>query len=220
MSKYVPRSTLQPADPSPNLPRRRMLVSSGMIAAGLLFGAGKAFAARSPTASIASLSAREIADLLFMREEEKLARDVYLTMYQTWRLPVFSTIASSEQQHMDALFGMVKIYGLSDPVASNGVGVFTDLRLQALHDQLVARGRASALEALRVGGLIEEVDMRDIQEAMDATDAGNLDRVYANLMSGSRNHLQAFASQIKSLTGQPYVAQVLSQDKVQQVIGY
>ena len=219
MSKYSLTSAVRTQEP--NLPRRRMLISSGMIAAGLLFGGGSAFAAgRSQTTTIASLSDREMADLLFMREEEKLARDVYLAMYQIWHLPVFSSIASSEQMHMDAMLSMVKIYGLSDPVASNGVGKFTDLRLQALHDELVARGKTSALEALRVGGYIEEVDMLDIQHAMEATDASNLDQVYANLLSGSRSHLQAFASQIKSRTGQPYVAQVLTQDEVLRIIGY
>lgn len=218
MFKYSRNTSAAPAQP--NLPRRRMLVSSGMIAAGLLFGGGSAFAAGGRTSSVASLSEREKADLLYMREEEKLARDVYLAMYQIWRLPVFSTIASSEQQHMDAMLSMVMIYGLTDPVASNAVGKFTDPRLQTLHDQLVARGKASALEALRVGGYIEEVDMLDIQHAMDATAASNLDRVYASLMSGSRNHLQAFANQIKSRTGQTYVAQVLTQAEVLGIIGY
>lgn len=218
MSKYSLNSAGDACEPS--LPRRRMLISSGMIAAGLLFGGGSALAARRQATTIASLTDREIADLLFMREEEKLARDVYLAMYQIWRLPVFSTIASSEQKHMDAMLSMVKIYGLTDPVASNGVGKFTDPRLQTLHDQLVARGKTSALEALRVGGYIEEVDMQDIQRAMDATAASNLDQVYANLLSGSRSHLQAFASQIKSQTGQPYVAQVLTQDEMLWIIGY
>lgn len=219
MSKYTLIAAARSMEAS--LPRRRMLVSSGMIAAGLLFGGGSAFAARrGQSTQITSLTEREMADLLFMREEEKLARDVYLAMYQAWRLPVFSTIASSEQQHMDAMLSMVKIYGLTDPVASNGVGKFTDLRLQTLHDQLVARGKTSALEALRVGGYIEEVDMLDLQQAMNATDEGNLDKVYENLLSGSRSHLRSFASQIKSRTGTAYVAQVLTQDEVIQIIGY
>ncbi|MDP2030099.1 MAG: DUF2202 domain-containing protein [Thiobacillus sp.] len=49
-------------------------------------------------------------DLLFMREEEKLARDVYLTLYETWGLAVFSNIASSEQSHMDALLKLLRTY--------------------------------------------------------------------------------------------------------------
>jgi hypothetical protein len=39
----------------------------------------------SPAAAATSpLSADEIAGLQFMREEEKLARDVYVTLYQPW----------------------------------------------------------------------------------------------------------------------------------------
>ena len=203
-----------------NLPRRRLLAASMAMSAGLLIGAGPVFAARGGGSGTVVLSQREQADLLFMREEEKVARDVYLTLYQVWRLPVFSIIATSEQQHMDAVLNMISAYGLADPVGANGIGVFADLRLQSLYDQLVARGKTSALEALRVGGFIEETDMIDLQAAIDAAAPSNLDRVYGNLLSGSRSHLQAFASQIKSTTGQPYVAQVLPQSVVNSIIGF
>jgi hypothetical protein len=203
-----------------NLPRRRLLAASMAVSAGLLMGAGPVFAARRGGSGTVVLSEREQADLLFMREEEKVARDVYLMLYQVWHLPIFSTIATSEQQHMDAILNLLNAYGLVDPVGTHGVGAFTDLRLQTLHDQLVARGKTSALEALRVGGFIEETDMTDLQAAIDAAAPSNLDRVYGNLLSGSRSHLQAFASQIKSMTGQPYVAQVLPQSMVNSIIGF
>ncbi len=144
----------------------------------VLIGAGPVFAARGGGSGTVVLSARKQADLLYMREEEKVARDVYLTLYQVWRLPVFSTIATSEQQHMDAVGNLINAYGLPDPVGSNSIGVFTDLRLQTLYDQLVARGKTSALEALKVGRVIEETDMIDLQTAIDAANAGNLDPGY------------------------------------------
>ena len=37
-----------------------------------------------------ALSDAEAATLVFMREEEKLARDVYITLYDQWEHPVFN----------------------------------------------------------------------------------------------------------------------------------
>jgi len=45
-------------------------------------------------------NADEVKWLRFMREEEKLARDVYLKLFDTWKLTVFSRIARSEQRHL------------------------------------------------------------------------------------------------------------------------
>ena len=45
------------------------------------------------------LSAKEASDLIFLREEEKLARDVYLALYDAWGTPIFLNISSSEQKH-------------------------------------------------------------------------------------------------------------------------
>ena len=55
--------------------------------------------------------------MLFMREEEKLARDVYLTLYDAWRLAPFANISVSEQKHMNAMLLLLRKYGLPDPAA-------------------------------------------------------------------------------------------------------
>ena len=47
----------------------------------------------------ASLTESEIQDLVFIREEEKLARDVYDALRLRWGSRVFSNIESSEQTH-------------------------------------------------------------------------------------------------------------------------
>ena len=164
--------------------------------------------------SLSSLSPAEKTDLLFMREEEKLARDVYLTQYETWGLAVFSNIASSEQSHMDALLKLLRTYRLPDPAAGNAVGEFSNPNLQSLYDTLTEKSRLSALDALQVGGIIEETDMRDLAGAIDRSDNADLDATYENLLCGSRNHLRAFARNLESMTGQPYTAQVITQDEV------
>ncbi|MCB1182266.1 DUF2202 domain-containing protein, partial [bacterium] len=73
----------------------------------------------------------------------------------------------------------------------------TDRTLQELHDELVARGRASLTEALAVGALVEELDLSDLERAL-AGDLDNADirQVYANLAKGSRNHLRAFSTRL------------------------
>ena len=46
-----------------------------------------------PAVSATSPAAAEVEALQYMREEEKLARDVYLALYEEWQLPIFQTIA-------------------------------------------------------------------------------------------------------------------------------
>lgn len=199
--------------------RREMLGMTGALAAVSMLPAGEAMAARRGGGGGATtLTDQEKNDLIFMREEEKLARDVYLTLHDIWGTPVFANIASSEQQHMDAILSLLNTYSLPDPAAGNLVGEFLNAELQALYDALIARGKQSALEALQVGGVIEETDIEDLSAAMATSRLSNIDKVYQNLLNGSYNHLRAFASNIQSLTGQPYVAQVVSQDIVDSVL--
>ena len=160
----------------------------------------------------------ERAALQFMREEEKLARDVYLTLYSLWRLPVFSNIAASEQRHTDAVQGLLQTYGIPDPVTNDRVGVFTNPELSSLYADLIARGRKSAHDALQVGALIEETDIADLQNAISKTSQGDISRVYNNLMQASHRHLRAFTGQLQSRSG-AYAAQVMPQTEVDAIIG-
>jgi hypothetical protein len=164
------------------------------------------------------LSAEEKTDLTFMREEEKLARDTYLTLYALWDLPVLSNIASAEQMHMDALLKLLKKYNLPDPAAGNEIGEFTNTELQTLYKTLITKGDLSSLDALKVGGIIEEKDMRDIKAAIARSQKDDIDSVYETLLCGSRNHLRGFAKNIETVTGAPYVAQILTQTEVDAIL--
>lgn len=193
---------------------------AGYIVAVLTwFSLTGAFAATDTGATIGTaLSDAETAHLVFMREEEKLARDTYITLNETWGLRVFSNISSSEQTHMDTMLFMLNFYGLDDPVVSDVVGSFANTTLAGLYLDLVANGRVSLLDALFIGALIEEIDMRDIQVAIDETVHTDLVLAYENLLAGSKNHLRAFVSQIE-LLGVGYVAQVLDQAEVDAILG-
>ena len=166
---------------------------------------------------IGDLTEQEIADLLWMREEEKLARDVYLTLADRWNLRVFTNISRSEQQHMDTMLSLINAYGLEDPVGDNPQGVFTNTELQALHDQLVAQGKRSQIEALKVGATIEEVDIVDLEQSISDTDNTDVNQAYYHLMCGSENHLRAFVRNLAQ-RGETYTPQYLDQARYDEII--
>jgi hypothetical protein len=161
----------------------------------------------------------EIAEgLKFMREEEKLARDVYITLNQTHNLRVFANIARSEQIHMNAVKFLLNRYGIEDPVTDNTVGVFTNQDLQALYTALVAQGNTSVIEALKVGGAIEEIDILDLFERIDISqDYPDIVTIYGRLEKGSENHLRAFVRNL-AWQGVTYTPQYLSQEVYDEII--
>lgn len=150
------------------------------------------------------LSEGEISGLLLMREEEKLAHDVYLTLYSKYGIKVFTNISRSEQTHTDAIKLLLDKYALADPVQSDVVGVFTNQDLQNLYNQLIETGNVSDVEALKVGAAIEEIDILDLLEQLNiVVDNQDLAYVYNNLNDGSENHLRAFVKNL-SMRGVTY----------------
>jgi len=141
----------------------------------------------------------EAPDLQYMREEEKLARDLYLAFYQAWNNDIFSNIANSEQRHMDAVLTLLNLYGITDPAAVQPEGQFSDTGLQALYDELLAQGMASEIAALETGILVEETDIADLETAIGGTSNSAILRVYRNLLKGSQNHLGAFTNRLVQL---------------------
>lgn len=158
------------------------------------------------------LTQAEADSLVFMREEEKLAHDVYLTLYDIWGLNLFQNIAGSEQTHTDAVAGLLYTYNIPDPADTSPVGDFVNPDLQTLYDDLVAWGSQSLSDALKVGAAIEEIDILDLEEALTFVSANDIRNVYQNLLSGSENHLRAFTSTLERQTGEVYEPQYLDAD--------
>ena len=200
------------------------IVVRSLLAVALLIGGfvvQPVQASTMPTAPApipATLNADEIAGLLFMREEEKLAHDVYGALAATWDLPIFANIARSEQQHTDAVRFVIGQYGLTDPAAGNAPGIFVDPTLQALYNDLVAQGSQSLVAALQVGAIIEETDITDLQTRIAQTNHGDIAQLYANLLHGSSNHLRAYVSTWARATGEEYVPQYLDQESYDAII--
>jgi hypothetical protein len=163
------------------------------------------------------LSSDESAALLYMREEEKLAHDVYVTLYAQWGLPIFQNISQSEQSHTDAVKVMIDRYGLQDP-ASSEVGAFSDATLQELYNTLVSQGSQSPAESLKVGAAIEEIDILDLQMRLAETDNADVQQVFNNLMTASYNHLRAFVNTLSTQTGEVYQPKYLSAEAYQAIL--
>lgn len=166
---------------------------------------------------ILSLSADEVNSLNLMREEEKLARDVYTFLYTKWNLQIFVNIGESEQRHMDAVLQLLTKYNLPDPVGSNNAGKFSNTRLQELYNQLTAQGSISLADALKVGATIEDLDIFDLETALTKIRNQDIRAVYENLNRGSRNHLRAFYSNLVN-RGEMYVPQYISQTEFDSIV--
>jgi len=163
------------------------------------------------------LDEQEIDDLVLMREEEKLARDVYLSLHDEWELKIFRQIAKAEKTHMRAVLYYLRKYDLDDPAAGNGVGIFTNPDLQVLYNDLVLMGMLSIGDALQVGAAVEELDIHDLKIALDRTDNIDLRTLYQNLLKGSRNHLRAFHKHLTRL-GIVYQPDYLTQEEYDEIV--
>lgn len=163
------------------------------------------------------LSDEEIAGLIQMREEEKLARDVYRSLGEIWNLKILSNIADSEQTHTDSVKVLLDRYDLDDPVKDDSIGVFTSSTMNDLYTTLVEQGETSSLDALVVGTTIEDLDIYDLAELLLETDNADIITVYNNLQKGSRNHLRAFFDQIER-NGGSYSPQYISQEEFDSII--
>jgi hypothetical protein len=218
-----------------------LTLSAAMAALGAYSSNG--FAAKG--AASTGLDPVEASHLTFMREEEKLARDVYLTLASLYPdQAVFNTIATtSEQTHADTMRDKLAQFDLPDPnPATNdlpdSIGVFLGSEwgwyFTEKFGALTSKARTSELDALYVGAFIEELDMNDIAVCpqvmvdkgypkpcgLEYTDASALTNAYNSLIDGSENHLRAFVGQIEAVIGVGnYVAQYLPQAEVDAVLG-
>ncbi len=160
---------------------------------------------------IEALNAAEQASLPFMREEEKLAQDVYTQLNAAWsgQTRVFGNIANSEASHTEAVHQLLLRYSLADPNATRSAGVYQNATLQSLYTQLVANGKVSLVDGLKVGAAIEEIDIIDLQKGLLGIDNQDIILVYQNLLKGSRNHLRSFTGTLAN-QGVTYAPQYMA----------
>lgn len=164
-----------------------------------------------------ALTQAEEDGLLFMIEEEKLAKDVYSALYVKWQQQSFDNISQSEATHVSAVQVLLEKYKVSLPADLSKAGVFVNTDLQKLYNDLIKKGNTSLISALQVGAAVEEIDILDLEKRIVQTDKEDIKLVYNNLMRGSRNHLRSFVRNMNN-QGQTYIPQYLSQAVYDQII--
>jgi len=163
-----------------------------------------------------AISGEEMSALLGMKEEEKLARDVYTFLYAKWGSRIFYNISLAEERHLNAVILLLKYYDSPDTLVGDA-GVFTKQEFQTLYNDLTAAGSVSVEKAFEIGAMIEEMDIKDLSEALDIVTNDNIILVFENLLKGSRNHLRAFIRQLTNL-GITYTPAYISEEEFQEII--
>ena len=156
----------------------------------LILLAGTSFSAKAT-----DLTKAEKEGIQLMREEEKLAHDVYQFLNEKWELPIFNNISQAETRHFNAIGFLIENFELED-LAKEETGKFQNEDLQKLYDSLTEKGSESLVAALEVGAFIEEVDLQDLQQLLHSTSNETIQNTYQNLLRASGNHLRAFTSQL------------------------
>jgi hypothetical protein len=139
----------------------------------------------------------ELEAILYLREGEKLARELFLILDEQWGESTFALAATAEDTHTEALKALIDRYELWDPMSVTSGGEYVNEELYELHHKLAGQGRDSLVEALKVGVEIEEISILDLREYVAETDDADVQMVYENLLRASRNHLRVFSARLQ-----------------------
>ena len=155
-----------------------------------------ATAALAPGASAAtptSLTTTQKAQLKYLIEEEKLARDVYTYLSKNVTTRKFSNISRSEQTHMNYMTAILTKYKLTNPTTGKAAGVFVNKDIQTLYNTLTKEGAVGVIEAFGVGVKIEDVDIASLKQLLAKSMPADVKIALDLLLAASYNHLEAFS---------------------------
>ena len=153
-----------------------------------------------------------------MREEEKLARDVYAYLYEKYNQNIFGNIDDAEEKHKSAVLPLLEQFWLDDPILDDTPWVFNSNEMDKLYKDLTAAWDVSLVEALKVGMIIEDLDIKDLNELLAETTNEDIIRVYDNLLKWSYNHLRAFMKNLER-KGWTYTPQFITQEEFDEILG-
>ena len=140
------------------------------------------------------LNTREAETLVLMREDEKLARDVYRVLYMYWQQDTWLKAMQQRQARMNSIGLLLEQYDLPDPLPDNRPGSFPSPESGNLYTQLVARGRLSHVDAIDVGIEIEKIDITDLLAALHESHHETLDQAYRTMLDSSRQTLNEMSA--------------------------
>lgn len=163
-----------------------------------------------------TLTKEEIDGLMEMREEEKLAHDVYVTFYKMYKFKIFDNISKSETAHTSSVLYVINGFKLTDPTPAAATK-FSNPLFTDLYAQLTKKGAVSLVEALKVGAFIEEYDIADLKRLIEETKNPTIAKVYGNLLRGSYFHLTAYTNALK-FKGVIYTPTILSAEEYKDIL--
>lgn len=170
-------------------------------------------------APVSKLSQELTDTLAYMGNEERLAYDVYNALYEQYGTEQFTKIATNgEYKHITAVQELIQKYKLSDDVSFTNIdlpalgymntniedmeaGTYDIAAIQKLYDDLVAQGSTSEIDALKVGCIIEVVDVNDLNHDIalaESEGATDIVTVFNFLRDGSYNHYWSFDKGLKN----------------------
>lgn len=165
------------------------------------------------------LNENEREGLLYILEEEMMARDLYAHFATIYDIPVFSNISSrGETHHVRAVQMLIDRYQLADSTGDCTQGSYFNTVIQKEYNRLKESGSRSLADALMAGAEIEEMDISDLQNLKGNTDNQDILMVLNNLGQASRHHLRIFVRHIEA-RGMTYTPRHISQSEFMQIIG-
>lgn len=195
--------------------KTRFILASAMIIALFTSSCSNNDDNTNNATNVQSITEEEKVGLLFMLEEEKLARDTYIYMNNLWGLNQFNNIKNSEQSHMDAIITILEQNNIEYTILPEGE--FSNQNLQNFYNQFIIDGQVSSESALQIGATIEDLDIVDLEDYINESSNESLILTYENLQCGSRNHLRSFVSAIENL-GFTYSPQFLTLEEYQAIL--
>lgn len=163
----------------------------------------------------AELTSDEIEFLYAVREDEKLARDIYNSFYSLYASKPMSNIAKAEENHIAAVERLFYFYSINYPAVGEA-GVFADATRQSYYNELISKG-TTLLDAYKAAAYLEEKDIADYEAVLPSITNPNIKLVIEHLIKGSINHFKATLRQIDALGGE-YQAAVLSQERYTEIV--
>jgi len=163
--------------------------------------------------------------LSYMGNEERLAHDVYLELYNYHVangdgeiVELFNIATNSETTHIETVQSLINKYDLNTSsfsnidlpelgykdttVANMTMGTYDIAAIQNLHDALLAKGKESKQAALEVGCMVEVTDIedlsQDIQRVKDSN-ATDIETAFEFLRNGSYSHYWSFDKGLKDM---------------------
>ena len=163
------------------------------------------------------LNQTEKEGLIYIAEEEKLSRDLNGFFYDKWGLEIFANMKKAAQTNVNSVLSIIAKYGLENPIENDKIGNFMNPRLQDLYGKLLQDGSDSVGDALKADAFIEELDIADLEMYLHFTTNPDVERAYANLMDGAKEHLREFVLELNKYNIS-YMPQVLPEDEFNSII--